>query len=159
MPKALALFATVAFIAGACQSRPLDIATPEPWTDSILVSATMAAVTLAAIEAVEAEGMSLRVFDADAGLVETEYFDLLARLTLYRDLPERERHVRFRILIESQDSATTVVGVQTLFNPFWPRPVSRYYERTVDRNHPGTELARRILKHVRDLTTEAVSSD
>lgn len=143
----------VAVALSACQQAPLDLATPEPVADSVAVSADRPGAAAAAVTAAILEGFDLRLYELDAGLVETEYVDFTARLTAYDHLPLNERQVRFRFLVQESAGAGSMVAVQVLQNPWFPTPVSRYYERAVASDHPATELARRILARVDSITS------
>ncbi len=137
----------VAVMVAACQSRPLNIATPEPVSDSVVVAAGMFAATDAARQALTDQGLPLRLIDREAGLVESEYADLVARLTQYDDLEDQDRFVRFRFQVKERDGYSTVI-VQVLENPYYPRVFDRYHERAVGPHHPAREIGRDMLDDI-----------
>ena len=143
-----------AALLGACQSKPLDIATPEPIADSLVVAMDVHNATLAAVRAVTDEGLPIRLFEPKAGLVETEYFDLTARLTQYDNIPVAERTIRLRFIVRGHDGSNekSVIRVQVLQAAYFPRNFRRRDERAVGRHHPGTELAHLIVSRLGALT-------
>jgi len=107
----------------------------------------------AALQAVTNKGLPLRISDLDAGLIETDYFDIMAYVPEANQYPTGERLVRFRVLvaIDSLGVGTRVI-VQCIYRPFFTGVGgSKRGERGVPRDHPAMDLVRDIVAEVTKL--------
>jgi hypothetical protein len=115
-----------------------------------VVPARPGVVHAAALSAVTDLGLPLRLVDAAAGVVETDYVDILAFRPDATQYSPPERLVRFRIVVAAHESGpASRLTVYGLYAPFRTGLSNvRRGERAIPRDHPAMDLVRRMVQHV-----------
>jgi hypothetical protein len=141
------LLAAVALGLGCTSATPR----PVPAAAEEVVSGPPAVVHAAAVRAVTDLGLQLRYTDAAAGIVETDYVDMIQFRPDAGQYPAAERLVRLRINVTPHEAApASRLAVYAVYAPFRTGLSNvRRGERAIPKDHPGMDLVRRIVEQVR----------
>jgi hypothetical protein len=135
----------------ACQSGAPGHPTPRRAQVTLhsLVDAAVQPTLRAAVRALGNEGLTLRQADEDAGVVETEYFDLATVDPHSESYPDEQRTVRLRITVAADTLGRgSVVDLVALYQPFQIGLGGRNNERPVPRDHPAVQYARKVMEEI-----------
>lgn len=126
------------------RSRPIAPSAEE------VVAARPAVVHAAAVGAITDLGLPLRFLDESAGIIETDYVDILMFRPDATQYTPAERLVRFRIAVAAHESGpASRLTVFALYAPFRTGLSNvRRGERAIPRDHPGMDLVRRMVQRV-----------
>ena len=96
----------------------------------------------AVLSAVTSQGLSLRLHDPVAGVVETDYADIGEFYPNSAQFPQAERLVRFRVIvIPAETGYGSQVAIEARYSPFAVGgSIERRRERAVPRDHPAMQL-------------------
>jgi hypothetical protein len=141
------LLAAVALGLGCTSVKPR----PLPPAAEEVLSGAPAVTYAAALQAVTDLGLPLRFTDAGAGVVETDYVDVVTYQPEAAQYPVAERRVRFRIVATLHEAGpASRLSVFAVYSPFRTGLSDvRRSERAIPRDHPGMELVRRVVAEVR----------
>lgn len=118
-----------------------------------VIAATSGVTHAAVVRAVTDLGLPLRLTDAVAGVVETDYVDVSSYEPDAVSYPAGERRVRFRVLVAPDEtdpaSRLTVFAVYTPFRTGLSNV--RRGERAIPSDHPAMDLVRRVVEEVRKI--------
>lgn len=141
------LFGAVACVSGTPR--------PVPPAAEFQVQAGPPEALNAALGAVTAQGLPLRIHDPAAGVLETNYTDLVQYYPEAATFPQSERLLRFRIsVVPSEVGYGSTVAIEARYSPFVTggAEFSTRRERAIPRDHPGMMLVRELQ---RDITERA----
>jgi hypothetical protein len=107
----------------------------------------------AALQAVTNKGLPLRISDLNAGIIETDYVDIVTYVPTANQYPTAERLVRFRVVVAIDTlGAGTRVIVQGIYRPFFTGVGgSERGERAIPRDHPAMDVVREVVAEVTKL--------
>jgi len=130
--------------AAACVSGTLRPVRPGA---EFQVDASPPAALEVALGAVTALGLPLRLHDPEAGVVETNYTDIVQYYPEASQFPLGERLVRFRLIVVLADTGYgSTVAIEARYSPFMTGgdDTSRNRERAIPRDHPAMEMVREL---------------
>ena len=140
----------LALVAG-CQPSGPNTAAPRRNAPTInaLVDAAVQPTIRAAVRALGDDGLTLRRADEDAGVVESEYFDLATVDPHSESYPSEQRFVRLRIAVTADTMGRgSLVDLFVFYQPYQLGMESRSRERLVPRDHPGAAYARKLIERI-----------
>lgn len=138
--------------AAACVSGALRPVAPAA---EFAVDASPPNALAAALGAVTAQGLPLRLIDDVAGTVETDYTDLAQYYPETTQFPQAERLIRFRlIVVPAETGYGSTVAIEARYSPFMTNAggVERRRERAIPRDHPGMLMVQELQTVITERT-------